>query len=152
MTVLLLLLLSQTTLHGHVVAIHDGDTVTVMIAEKERVKIRLAEIDAPELKQSYGEDAHKALVELIGDKDVSVDVQTKDRYGRSVGRIWLGERDVNFLMVSKGAAWCYRQYLKRKECLPLEEKAKAEKLGLWTGTPVPPWEWRKHKRMAEEVK
>jgi micrococcal nuclease len=150
MTFLLLLLLTQSVeLQGRVVGVHDGDTVTVLV-DKTSVKVRLAEVDAPELKQDFGMVAKKVLSELVFDKNVQIDVLTKDRYGRSVGRIWLGEKDVNFLLVSKGAAWCYRQYLKRKECLPLEEKAKAEKIGLWVqAEPTPPWEWRKKKKVAE---
>ena len=37
-----------------VVSVHDGDTITVL-SGKERTKVRLYGIDAPEKKQDYGQ-------------------------------------------------------------------------------------------------
>jgi len=45
---------------GHVVAVTDGDTLKLLTPEKQLIKIRLAEIDAPEKKQPYGMKAKKS--------------------------------------------------------------------------------------------
>jgi len=72
-------------------------------------------------------------------------VQDTDKYGRTVGRVYVGSLDVNAELVKQGAAWVYRQYLKDQSLLALEEQARAAKIGLW-GLPeaqrMPPWEWR----------
>ena len=81
-------------LRGRVVGISDGDTFTLLISDKQQVKIRLAEIDAPESGQPYGNRSRQALSSLIYGKDVLVRVQTTDRYRRTVGRPYVGDLDV----------------------------------------------------------
>ena len=98
-------------LSGGVVSISDGDTFTLLTSDKQRIKIRLAEIDAPESSQPYGNKSKQALSGLIFGKDVRVVVQTTDRYGRTVGRPYVGNLDVCEEMVRVGAAWVYRQYV-----------------------------------------
>ncbi len=44
---------SADTLNGKVVKITDGDTLTILDANYQQHKIRLAGIDAPERKQAY---------------------------------------------------------------------------------------------------
>ena len=133
-------------LSGKVVAIADGDTFTLLTAEKQQVKIRLAEIDAPESGQPYGNKSKQALSGLIFGKDVRVVVQTKDRYGRTVGRPYVGDLDICAEMVRLGAAWAYREYLRDQTLLTLESDSRARGRGLW-GTSeaqaMPPWEWRR---------
>ena len=133
-------------LSGKVVAIADGDTFTLLTAGKQQVKIRLAEIDAPESGQPYGNKSKQVLSGMIFGKDVRVVVQTTDRYGRTVGRPFVGDLDICAEMVRIGAAWAYRQYLRDGGLLTLESEAKAEKRGLWSTSEaqaVPPWEWRR---------
>jgi len=48
---------------GLVVSVHDGDTLTVLVG-KQQVKVRLAEIDAPELRQPFGNRSRQSLAEL----------------------------------------------------------------------------------------
>ena len=72
-------------------------------------------------------------------------VQDTDKYGRTVGRVYVGATDVNAEMIRQGAAWAYRQYLKDQSLLRLEPEAKAAKRGLWAlpeAQRMPPWEWR----------
>ena len=146
---LLILLMSEVNaadLSGKVVAIADGDTFTLLTADKEQIKIRLAEIDAPESGQPYGNKSKQALSELIFSKDIRVVVQTTDRYGRTVGRPYVGDLDVCAEMVRMGAAWAYREYLIDRSLLTLEADAKADKRGLWgisEAQAMPPWEWRR---------
>ena len=135
-----------TDLTGRVVGISDGDTFTLLTADKQHVKIRLAEIDAPESRQPYGNKSKQALSRLIFGKDVRVVVQTTDRYGRTVGRPFVGDLDICAEMVRTGAAWAYREYLKDTRLLTLESEARAERRGLWglsEARHTPPWEWRR---------
>ena len=130
---------------GKVVGVSDGDTLTLLTAEKQQVKIRLGEIDTPESKQPYGERAKQALSDLAFGKQARVVVQDTDRYGRKVSRVYVGGTDVNAEMVKQGAAWAYRQYLKDQSLLRLEAEAKAAKRGFWAlpeAQRMPPWEWR----------
>ncbi len=135
-------------LTGRVTAVGDGDTMTLLVpdgASFKQVKVRLGEIDTPESKQPYGERAKQTLSDLAFGKPARVVVQDTDKYGRTVGRVYVGGIDVNAEMVKRGAAWAYRQYLKDQSLLRLEAEAKAAKRGLW-GLPeaqrMPPWEWR----------
>lgn len=131
---------------GRVVGVSDGDTLTLLTAEKQQVKVRLGEIDTPERKQPYGTRAQQALSDLAFNQQARVVVQDTDRYGRTVGRVYVGSLDVNAEMIRQGAAWVYRQYLKDQSLLALEQQAKTAKRGLW-GLPeterCPPWDWRK---------
>lgn len=150
----LLILLTFTTqaavIQGKVVHIADGDTLTILIAGNEQVKIRLAGIDTPEKAQPYGNRAKQALAALTFQKQASVDVQTKDRYGRSVGRVYVQGVDVNAELVKQGMAWVYRKYTNDQRLYALEAEAKQAKRGLWASdNPIEPWLWRKGKRTVE---
>ncbi len=138
---------------GRVVAISDGDTFTLLTANKEQRKIRLAEIDTPEKGQPYGQKAQAVLSQLIFNKQVRV-VQTDiDRYGRVIARVYLDNLDVNVEMIKSGAAWVYRQYAEDQKLYEYEEEARQAKRGLWSlskAEQVPPWEWRRQGVKASE--
>lgn len=135
------------TLGGHVVKIADGDTLTLLTSSNEQVKIRLAGIDTPERKQPFGNRAKQALSKLAFQKQALVEIETKDRYGRTVGIVFVNGQNVNAELVKQGMAWVYRKYNKDKALYELESRAKKERLGLWLEeNPVPPWEWRRGKR------
>lgn len=72
----------------------------------------------------------------------------KDRYGRSLGVVTLGDVDANLAQVAGGWAWWYRDYAKKAEHLErAEAEARGAKLGLWQDKdPVAPWEWRKSQK------
>lgn len=130
------------TIHGQVVGVTDGDTLTVLI-NKQQVKIRLAEIDAPEMRQDYGQRAKQALSTLVFKKAVVVEVNSRDKYGRTLARIYADGLDVNAEMVRLGYAWVYRKYARDPHLLIAETEARASHRGLWAGkTALPPWEWR----------
>ena len=134
---------------GRVVAISDGDTLTLLVpdgASFKQVKVRLGEIDTPESRQPYGQRAKQVLSDLAFGKPARVVVETTDKYGRTVGRVYVGGVDVNAEMIRQGAAWAYRQYLKDQSLLKLEADAKAAKRGLWAlpeAANCPPWDWRR---------
>jgi endonuclease YncB( thermonuclease family) len=133
-------------LSGRVVGIADGDTFTLLTSDKQQVKIRLAEIDAPESSQPYGNKSKQALSGLIFGKDVRVVVQTTDRYGRTVGRPYVGNLDVCEEMVRVGAAWVYRQYVVDESLFDVENDARAARRGIWglsEAQQVEPWNWRR---------
>jgi endonuclease YncB( thermonuclease family) len=152
-TLVLLLALASPALaeelRGRVVGITDGDTLTLLTPERREVKIRLAEIDTPESRQPYGTRARQALSDLAFRRDVRVDVQDTDRYGRTVGRIYAGRVDVNAEMVRRGAAWVYRRYSHDPLLLVLENEARQAQRGVWAlpeSQRTPPWEWRRERR------
>lgn len=147
-TLLLALLagdLSAAELAGKVVGVTDGDTLTLLSAGNVQTRVRLAEIDAPEKSQPYGDRAKQALSDLTFNKDVRVEVVDTDRYGRTVGKIFVGSMAVNTELVRQGAVWVYRQYLRDQSLLAIEDEARAARRGLWAlpeAQRVPPWEWR----------
>ena len=140
---------ADAQINGYVISIADGDTLTLLTANKERVKVRLAEIDTPEKKQPYGQKAKQELASLAFNQDAQISVIDTDRYGRVVGRVVVDGLDVNAELVRRGAAWVYRDYLKRPELIPLEAEARRQRKGLWAlpaPERMPPWQWRKEQR------
>src|SRR5258708_5481819 len=85
-------------LTGKVVHIADGDTLTVLDNDKVQYKIRLHGIDAPEKGQAFGTKAKEALAEKVHEKTVRVVWKEKDQYGRVVGDVYLGDRNINIEM------------------------------------------------------
>lgn len=131
---------------GNVVSVADGDTITVLDAGKVQHKIRLSEIDAPEKAQPFGNRSKQALSALVYGKTVLIVDQGHDRYKRTIGRVYQGDVDVSAEQVKQGMAWVYRKYSKDVTLPPLEDEAKAQRLGLWADAePVPPWTWRHSK-------
>jgi micrococcal nuclease len=95
---------------ARVVGISDGDTITVLTAEKKQVKIRLHGIDAPETGQPFRTRAKQLASELAFGKDVTIKERDKDRYGRTVAEVILPDgRSLNQEMVREGLAWWYRK-------------------------------------------
>jgi endonuclease YncB( thermonuclease family) len=106
---------AATTLTGKVVGIADGDTLTLLV-DKTQIKVRLEGIDTPERAQPFGRKAGQALAKKVFGKPVQVDDLGKDRYGRTLGIVRLGKRNVNLELVQEGWAWWYRKYApKNKE-------------------------------------
>ena len=156
LALVLMSLTSQVTaseVTGRVVAIADGDTLTLLTDAKVQVKIRLAEIDAPESGQPYGNKSKEELSSLVFGKDVRVAIQTTDRYGRTVGRPQVDGIDVCEEMVRLGAAWVYRQYVQDQHLFRIEDEARAAKRGIWglsESQNVPPWEWRRYGELGAD--
>lgn len=134
-----------------VVGVTDGDTITVLDERNQQHKIRLAEIDAPERGQPWGDRSRQALSALVFSKTVSVQQTDTDRYGRVVARVFADGEDVNRKMVEQGAAWAYTQYLTDETLIATEARAKRERAGLWSmsgAQTVAPWEWRRGERVG----
>ncbi|WP_297648234.1 thermonuclease family protein [Hydrogenophaga sp.] len=140
---------------GEVVAIADGDTLTVLDADRVQHKIRLAGIDAPERKQPFGQRSRQMLADLVFRKQVEVLTEKKDRYGRTIGKVMHQGRDVNLILVAQGMAWHYKQYAREQSAIDrqlyaqAEDEARAQRRGLWADShPIPPWSWRSGERGA----
>jgi endonuclease YncB( thermonuclease family) len=128
---------------GRVVGVLDGDTLVLLTPEKRQVKVRLAQIDAPEKSQAFGQRSKQSLSDLVFGKQVRVEQQDNDRYGRVVGRVSVGSVDANAEQVKRGMAWVYRKYARDRSLFTLEEEAKSTKRGLWADPhTIPPWEYR----------
>lgn len=141
-------------LRGEVVRIIDGDTIDVLV-DKQPVRVRLVDIDAPEKRQAFGERARQALAGMVFRRHVLVDEKDTDRYGRTLGTVWVNmelasrppqPRNVNAAMVHQGMAWAYRFHGRAAdpEMLRLEQEARGKRVGLWSDPhAVEPWKWRR---------
>lgn len=140
-----LALADSERLIGKVVGVSDGDTMTLLV-QKTPIKIRLANIDAPEKAQPFGNLAKQALSDLAFGKEVECDKNGLDRYGRSIATCYQGGTDINAEMLRLGMAWVYRKYAKNSvpDYYKLEAEARNAQIGLWRDyNAIPPWDWRK---------
>jgi endonuclease YncB( thermonuclease family) len=135
-------------------SIHDGDTLRVRSSNGKILKIRSACIDAPELKQPFGEESRNHFRSIInkGNNKVRVQPITTDRYGRTVAQLWNGNGLIQSQMAIAGMAYGYDQY--KKDCPNWEAiestqaQAQEAKIGVWK---LPnggqrPWDYRKQNR------
>lgn len=103
---------------GKVVAVKDGDTISVLHSGK-REEIRLNGIDCPEKDQSFGAEATKFTSQLALGKDVTVTSHGVDKYGRTIGDIVLLDgTKVNQELVRAGLAWWFRRCQRSCETPP----------------------------------
>jgi micrococcal nuclease len=131
------------TFSAKVIVVMDGDTVMVL-REGQKIKIRLANIDAPEKAQPFGKQARDSLQELVGKKRIQVDGQAVDQYGRTVGFIMVDGLNVNQEQVRRGMAWDYSHFHNDKTYVRLQSDARRARRGLWAQSdPQAPWQWRK---------
>ncbi|EBG2226453.1 hypothetical protein FHZ05_24255 [Salmonella enterica] len=130
-------------IQGKVIRVLDGDTIEVL-QDKKSVRIRLANIDAPEKKQAFGRWSTNQLKTLLAGQSVTVSYTQTDRYGRIIGRVFTTNgTDASRFMVQSGAAWVYERYNEDESLPALQREAQEQKRGLWAdANPVPPWEWR----------
>ena len=138
-----------------VMTISEGDTFSCLTTENKRLRVRLAEIDAPERKQPYGAEAKQALSDLVLEKQVVLHVQEVDRYRRTLARAFVGSVDVNYTLVAQGAAWAYTEQLKDHRLKDAETLARNMGKGLWqlpAEDIVAPWDWRYAGRIAAPQK
>lgn len=143
-------------LRGEVVAVADGDTLTVLDDRRRQLRVRMAFIDAPERAQPFGLAARKALAARVFRQQVRLDVIEQDKYGRLVARVWLQQEDINLQQLRDGNAWHYRYFARDKQSrgdfaiyAAAEQQARDGRLGLWRlPTPVPPWQFRQHHQQS----
>lgn len=139
---------------GHVVGVSDGDTITVLDADKHQHRIRFLGIDAPEKAQPYGQRAKQGLADLVHSKMVRCTCVGEDRYGRSLCSVFVNAHtDVNLAMVAAGLAWHNKPYehsqsAKDRAAYALAQRAaQSARIGLWVDpNPIPPWNYRRETR------
>lgn len=155
---------SAETLSGTVVGVSDGDTVTVLDANREQHKIRVAGIDAPEKAQPFGQRSKESLSKFVFGREVDVQWSKRDRYQRVVGKVMVADPncrssqcpktfDAGHAQLTAGLAWWYRKYAREqspddaRQYEFAEEEARSRRAGLWSdGHATPPWDWRKTAR------
>lgn len=136
-------------LHGRVVGVADGDTITVLDGNQQQHKIRLSGIDAPEKSQPFGAKSKSNLSALVFDRQVTLQCGKQDRYRREVCVVYVDGQDANLEQIKAGMAWWYRHYAKEQKpddralYEEAEFHAKIRRLGLWSDkNPTPPWDFR----------
>jgi endonuclease YncB( thermonuclease family) len=123
----------------------DGDTIVL-----GELRIRLEGIDAPETTQTCGrriaghwrcgEEATRQLAKLIGDQPVRCEDQGLDKYGRTLGRCFAGDINLNAEMVRTGFAWAFVRY--SAAYVTQETEARAARAGIWQGESIAAWDFR----------
>lgn len=108
---------------GRVMAVTDSDTIKVLDADQVQHKVRLTGIDAPERGQPYGTASREHLASLIAGKEVRVESNKSDRYGRILGKVRVQPMDcsgcgktlgANHAQLLAGMAWWYRYYARQQ--------------------------------------
>lgn len=135
---------------GRVVAIADGDTLTLLDKSHQQHRVRLLGIDAPEKNQAFGQRSKQHLAALVFDRQVQANCPTVDRYQRKVCKVTINDVNANLKQVETGMAWWYRAYAgdqavgDRILYESAEKSARGRRIGLWGDhNPIPPWEWRR---------
>jgi endonuclease YncB( thermonuclease family) len=148
---------STGTITGKVIGISDGDTITILNDKQEQIKIRLTGIDCPEKSQAFGNRAKKTLSDKVFSQNVKVETRDKDKYGRTLGIVKIGDEDINEFMIAQGVAWHYKKYANTQPIEEANRYAKAQEIasqnkrGLWIQeNPTPPWEFREQARKAQK--
>lgn len=136
---------------GRVISVADGDTLTVLTTQNQQIRVRLADIDAPEKGQDFGAKSKQALSEMVFGQHVYLEGNRKDRFERTIATVYLPHyptpTNVNLAMVSNGFAWHYTQFSRNTNFAKAQEAARAARKGLWSlPNPIPPWEFRRPTR------
>jgi endonuclease YncB( thermonuclease family) len=138
---------ADDALRVRVTGIVDGDTITVRDPAGRTAMVWIDGIDAPESRQPYGARAKYSLRNLVSMRTVLIVPRTIDGRGRIVGRVLLGDLDIGLEQVRRGMAW-YNDAADLDDERAYEDaqaSARREGAGLWKGTPVPPWEYRRRR-------
>jgi endonuclease YncB( thermonuclease family) len=119
------------------VIVIDGDTLKV-----DRLRLRLAGIDAPEMQQTGGAKARDRLKHIVARSSViTCRLAAKDRFGRFISTCFdIYGNDLADMLVRDGFAFAYRRYALTYD--GAEQFAKTNKRGLWQGEVVFPWDFR----------
>jgi micrococcal nuclease len=139
---------------GFVTWVSDGDTFKANTDSLGEIKIRLSEIDAPELQQEFGQESKKFLTKTIWKDSVLIFIKEKDQYGRYVAKVMKGKANINHIMVKKGYAWHFKKFSDSKILASLEDSAMNANIGLWmkSSPPQAPWEFRKIDKLKKSGK
>jgi micrococcal nuclease len=138
----LFLIIQDTWYAGRILSVTDGDTFVMQLKEGN-IRVRLEGIDAPEKKQPFSHES-KTFLEKYLNKECRLQKTGVDRFGRTLGVLWVNGVNINLLMVKEGYAWHFKKYSKDKVLAEAEADARKNKTGLWKEPePIAPWDWRK---------
>ena len=152
------------TFQCKVVGVIDGDTITCLTEQKEQIKVKLYQIDAPEAGQAYWKESKKQLIDVIDNSQILIiKNEGANNQEQTLGTFYLKIEapcfttagietrsncyvyfNINEYMVRKGFAWYYPFDGDNLEYQQAEKKAREAKRGLWVNKhAMPPWEYRK---------
>lgn len=142
-----------------IVGITDGDTLTAHCDAKagqneQTIRVRLAEIDAPEKAQPFGERSREHLAQLCFRQRAEVaqvpGSAGRDRYGRTVARVSCAGVDVSAeQQVRAGMACVSDPYARDLAFYELQTAARRARSVLWAHPEaVTPWQWRADRRVG----
>lgn len=140
-----------------VVSVHDGDTLRVMMRDRQQISVRVAGVDSPEIKsvtlagcvpaQPWSCEARQAVIMLCLGRNATITMRGRDRYGRTLAQVRCGSRDLGEMLVRGGLAWAWPGRPRLAALPELEADARRDRRGLWSGAaPVAPWAWRGSRR------
>lgn len=119
-------------LEGRAGRISDGDTLWLQpFGQRAPVKLRLRDIDAPEICQRWGAQSRRALADLVAGAVLRAELTAHDDYGRGLARLSRGELDVGAQLVRQGHAWAHRYRGRPGPYAQAEEQARRERRGLF---------------------
>lgn len=131
------------TFTGTVVAVHDGDTISVR-TRRETIRIRLEGIDCPEYRQPFSARARRFTSGMVHRRTVTVEPRGRDQYDRLLARVRVDGIELNEALVREGLAWHYAGRAPDRVLADAERAARTARVGIWSQpNPVPPWEWRR---------
>ena len=137
---------------GRVISVADGDTITIIGDGNTQYKIRLNAIDAPEKSQNFGQKSKQQLSNYVFGKDVTVTWKSKDKYGRVLGTVFVGGKDINLQMVRDGYAHHYKRFDSSPAYAAAETEARQMRRGLWADdNPVEPEKFRHPDRAVTKI-
>jgi len=137
-----------------VVAISDGDTLTVRCGEPGHLvpmKVRVVSIDAPEGRQAFGQRSRQHLARLCHGQMAELQAEGQDRYGRTLAHVRCAGSDIAAAQVQAGLAWVYTPHAQRyPELAALQRQARTSHTGLWSQKrPLAPWDYRRQHSQRE---
>lgn len=141
------LLLGDFAYAHKVIGIYDGDAITLLVYNKP-LKIRLANVDAPEKRQAYGKKSQESLSDICWGTDATYEPRSIDRNKRTVALVYCNGIEANTEQVKRGFAWVYTKYNIDAALPALEQVARSAKVGLWNDdNPIAPWVFRKNQKI-----
>lgn len=143
------------SIKGKVISVSSGNLLSVQDQTGEIQQVSLYGIDAPDNEQKMGQQAHKMLSAMVGDKDVTVKVDGTDPRGMPSVHLALNGLSINAAMVKSGYAWVNPATCKSSSCstwTDYQQYASNNKKGLWIDSEAdPPWKWRERRKKAEAL-
>lgn len=132
---------------AQVIAISDGDTITVLLGSNVQQKLRLAEVDCPENGQPFGKNAKHYTSEQVFGKTITFVAIDTDRYGRTIAKVYYDGKYLSEEIIMAGYGWWYHYYSDNDILGEFEQQARHEKKGLWQDpAAIAPWDYRNQNR------